>query len=141
MHTLKGLAATLGALALKELAAAAEARFREPANEEDEARLSDVVVGLATASAVLLGVADTLDPPSVLLESDPADPERILEYLDELDALLAERNMRALDVFASLKHEAGSTFADSLQALDAALYHLDFAVAREKAANLKGILK
>ena len=68
------------------------------------------------------------------------DRERLLEHLAELDALLAEQNMRALDVFATLKREADDTLADSLATLDDALFKLDFAAARETTANLKGIL-
>ena len=54
--------------------------------------------------------------------------------------MLAEQNMRALDVFATLKREADDTLADSLATLDDALFKLDFAAARETTANLKGIL-
>ena len=68
------------------------------------------------------------------------DRERLLEHLAELDALLAEQNMRALDVFATLKREADDTLADSLATLDDALFKLDFAAARETTAHLKGIL-
>ena len=68
------------------------------------------------------------------------DRERLLEHLAELDALLAEQNMRALDVFATLKREADDTLADSLATLDDALFKLDFAAARKTTANLKGIL-
>lgn len=48
--------------------------------------------------------------------------------------------MRALDLFVTLKREAGDTLAESLAALDEALFKLDFAAAREKVASLKGIL-
>ena len=54
--------------------------------------------------------------------------------------MLAEQNMRALDVFATLKREADDTLADSLATLDDALFKLDFVAARETTANLKGIL-
>ncbi|MCZ2106234.1 MAG: hypothetical protein LC106_02440, partial [Burkholderiales bacterium] len=66
-----------------------------------------------------------------------------LECLAELDALLLENNMRALDVFATLQREAGEAgdaLADPLNALDEALLRLDFAAARTTTAHLKEIL-
>jgi HPt (histidine-containing phosphotransfer) domain-containing protein len=141
MHTLKGLAATLGAAALARQAAAMETAFKAPgaAGDDDAERIARLGAELEAGATVLLTAADALDPPDAV-DSVPADTERMLEHLDELDALLAEQNMRALDVFATLKREAGNTLAESLAALDEALFKLDFAAAREKTANLKGML-
>ena len=141
MHTLKGLAATLGALALARQAAEVEAAFKADgaAVNDDAERLARLDSELDAGAAVLRAAADALDPPGAT-GGAPADTEQMLEHLDELDALLAENNMRALDVFITIKREAGDALAESLTALDEALFKLDFAAAREKAANLKGVL-
>lgn len=141
MHTLKGLAATLGATALARQATEVEAAFKTngTAANGDAERLARLDNELNASTTVLLAAAAALDPPSAT-DGAPADKERMLEHLDELDGLLAKQNMRALDVFVTLKREAGDTFAESLAALDEALFKLDFATAREKVANLKGLL-
>ncbi|MBK6999694.1 MAG: response regulator [Rhodoferax sp.] len=147
MHTLKGLAATLGAKALARQAAEAEAAFKAVADHDDERdkqRLTELGEGLDAAAAVLRTTADAFDPPHAPptkdaenVENVPLHHDKVLEHLDELDALLGANNMRALDVFASLKREAGGIFAEHLAILDAALLKLDFAAAREKIAHLK----
>lgn len=140
MHTLKGLAATLGATALARQAAAAEAAFAAPSGTSDDTeRLAQLASEIDASVATLIAVADVFDPPHPT-ENVSLDRERLLEHLAELDVLLAEQNMRALDVFATLKREADDTLADSLATLDDALFKLDFAAARETTANLKGIL-
>jgi len=140
MHTLKGLTATLGATALAHQAAAAEATFMAPGGTSDDTgHLAQLATAIDAGAAVLIAAADALDPPHPV-DSAPLDTERMLEHLDELDGLLAEQNMRALDVFVTLKREAGDTFAESLTALDEALFKLDFTAAREKVANLKRML-
>ncbi len=141
MHTLKGLAATLGATALARQAAAAEAAFTAPGGtDSDTGHLAQLASAIDAVVAVLLAAADALDPPHPMDNNAPLDTERMLEHLDKLDALLVEKNMRALDLFVTLKREAGDTLAESLAALDETLFKLDFAAAREKVANLKGIL-
>ncbi len=139
MHTLRGLAATLGALALARQAAATEQAFRADDRRAEERCLAELHDELAVAAAVLLAAADALDPPAAV-PAAPVDTERMLARLDELDTLLGAHNMRALDVFATLRCEAGGTLAESLAALDEALFSLDFVAAREKVANLKEIL-
>jgi len=139
MHTLKGLAATLGAQALRQQAAETEAAFKAAPGDNDGRLIVALGASVEVAATVLRAAAEEIDPPDAA-NADAADPERILEHLDELDGLLAEHNMRALDVFATLRREAAGTLAESLAPLDEALLKFDFAAAREKAANLKAIL-
>jgi len=138
LHTLKGLAGTLGAMALVSRAAAVEAAFKSADSDEDDARLSALAEAFHATVDRLLAAADAIAPATPADGS--ADPERILELLGELDDLLAQQNMRALDMFAALKREAGTRLASSLQPLDEALLKFDFVAAREKAANLNTIL-
>lgn len=140
MHTLKGLAATLGATALARQAAELEATFKAPRSTSNEAvALAQLASGIAASDATFRAVADALDPAQPV-PSLPPNKQRLLECLAELDALLLENNMRALDVFATLQREAGDALADPLNALDEALLRLDFAAARTTIAHLKEIL-
>lgn len=143
MHTLKGLAATLGATALARQAAELEATFKAPRSTSNEAAtLAQLASGIAASDATFRAVADALDPAQPV-PSLPLNKQRLLECLAELDALLLENNMRALDVFATLQREAGDAgdaLADPLNALDEALLRLDFAAARTTIAHLKEIL-
>lgn len=143
MHTLKGLAATLGATALAHQAAELEATFKAPRSTSNEAAtLAQLASGIAASDATFRAVADALDPAQPV-PSLPLNKQRLLECLAELDALLLENNMRALDVFATLQREAGEAgdaLADPLNALDEALLRLDFAAARTTIAHLKEIL-
>ena len=140
MHTLKGLAATLGAQALQQQAADIEAAIRAVPDADLLRQLTDLVVGLESAAAALRTVADALDPVQKTAEGEMA-PAQFHERLEALDALLAESNMRALEVFAAFKQEAGAAFAQSLASLDDALQTFDFTTARKIIAGLEADLK
>ena len=151
MHTLKGLAATLGATALAQQAAQVETACKTapvlgghggecpPDVAAGIAReLAALDAARAAAVAVLVAVADALDPPSADPDAGtPVDRQRLREQLDELGALLDQQNMRALDVFATLQREAGSALADSLHGIEAALFQLDFTAARDQVTHLQ----
>ncbi|WP_301101844.1 response regulator [Propionivibrio sp.] len=141
LHTLKGLAATLGAEALGRLAARAEVQIKcGTSRDEDDAILVELAEQLSEAVALFLRLADTLDPPPFLASEALSDSSRLIERLCELDRLLAENNLRALDVFSALRREAGGMLGEQLTALDKDITRLDFIAAREKAANLKALL-
>lgn len=144
VHTLKGLAATLGAKALAQQAAEVETAFKAFESHDDEQRLAKLGERLDAAAAVLRASADAFElrPHDAIedVEDVSLRKERLFEYLDELDTLLAQHNLRALDVFIVLRREAGGIFSEHLATLDEALLKLDFAAAREKIANLKETL-
>ncbi|MDP1526185.1 MAG: response regulator [Rhodocyclaceae bacterium] len=136
LHTLKGLAATLGATTLARLAADSEIRIKAGTERvEDDSLLANLRETLGRVTAILHTVADRFDPPHANPEA-LADPARLRELLAELDSLLAKNNLRALDVHGSLKREAGNLLGDGLAALDEAIASLNFSAAREKVANL-----
>ena len=151
MHTLKGLAATLGATVLAQQAAQAESACKTAlvAAANSGECLPDATAGAATelaaldaaraaAVAVLATVADALDPPSAGVDvGTPVDRQRLREQLEELGTLLEQQNMRALDVFATLQREAGSALADSVHGIEAALFQLDFTAARDQVTHLQ----
>jgi len=141
LHTLKGLAATLGAKSLASLAADSEARVKTGGNrDEDDRMLLRLRERLAEAGTLLRRIADDFDPPQDMPAGLLTDPAQVIRQLSELEDLLAAHNLRALDVHATLKREAGSHLGPQLAALDEAIGQLDFVAALEKVANLKTIL-
>ena len=168
MHTFKGVAATLGATALAQQAAQAEVACQAVAvagattGSADAIALQavDAVAGARIQAAeVLGGLADALDPlppegPQAAGSSaDLADSKahgtvlpaldvaQLLGQMATLDALLAQQNMRALEVFATLQQELGqcqeAMLVEQLHALQAALQQLDFVAARAVVAHLQ----
>ena len=80
-------------------------------------------------------------------EFDPApapvtvDLDRARALLGDLDQMLAQRNMRAMNIFDELKQVAGDRVATELAALGETIARLDFESARVKVANLVALLK
>ncbi len=137
LHTLKGQAAMLGAQPLANLAAELESAAR---SGEDTARhvenLTRLRTLIDTSAASLLTLAEALDPPQVVAEPAPAEPGCVAELLDELVPLLAENNLRALDVFEALKQATGG-HGERFAELDRAVQRLDFAAAQTLVASLR----
>jgi CheY-like chemotaxis protein len=131
LHTLKGIAGTLGAQALAQQSAAVEARVKEGAQASESAALFDRLAGaLAEAIAVLEGVANTFAPPDAMPATEPAAAANIIvPLLAELEPYLAASNMRALDILAALKQACGGALPVEHAALEAALTRLDFTAA------------
>ena len=141
MHTMKGLTATLGAVALAALAARAERAFDAPADGTDEgaaARRADER-GLARAwrEALRLDVPEIervackfapAVPPDAAALTVPLD--ELLRRLEELAALLREADMAAVDACERLRAAPGA-LAGRLDELDAAVGAFDFDRAAE----------
>ncbi|WAR44172.1 CHASE domain-containing protein [Methylomonas rapida] len=137
LHTLKGLAATLGARALSEQAAAAETRIKDKADRpEIEQLIAALRERLRESNRLLSDLAERLDPPRPAAAAYPANPERILELLKQLERLLVEHNMRALEAHAELKREVAAMPSAPYAALDDAIGKLDFAAAHEQILTL-----
>lgn len=129
LHTLKGLAATLGASALARQSAEAEALLKQGAPAQALEQPLDTLQGLLESTITTLqqagrtmgaadGPADTLPP--------AADHAALRSQLLELDALLAENNLRALELADRLP-PAGD---EHLAQLQQCVQQLDFAQAR-----------
>lgn len=144
LHTLKGVAATLGAKTLAKLAGQMESRVQRvgiaTTHEEDENLLADLDASLAQTIAVFCQTADALDPLDAPPQTLPQDTTLLIAQLTELDDLLAQNNLRALDVYAVFQKEAAGALGSPLAALDEAIAQFDFLAAREKIANLKNLL-
>jgi PAS domain S-box-containing protein len=94
-HTLKGIAATIGAEPLRERAAALELAIREQATA---ARLETAIDALAGELHPLVTAIQRLEaerqPPAL-----QAAPSPLLEVLEQLEALLADDDTRATDLW------------------------------------------
>lgn len=138
LHTLKGLAASLGALALSAAAAKAEARLKtQAAGDAIESLLTPLRAPLSTALRVLRDIATTLAPARDEPAAEPMDAVHLVKRLHEFEGLLADNNLRALTIHELLKQEAGTLASEEFQALNAAIRRLDFVAAREIAARIR----
>ncbi|MEP7282401.1 MAG: Hpt domain-containing protein, partial [Rubrivivax sp.] len=133
-HTLKGLAATLGASTLAGVAADAEQALRGPTDASDAAsRAGDASAALqaALSRAVpalkrLCEGAEAFTPTPIPSDAAlPAAPEALGEALRNLAALLRDADMEALAVLEQLRGR-GAARAAQFEPLDDAVTRLDF---------------
>ncbi len=130
LHTLKGLAATVGAIQLAGVAAELEIRVK---TGMESAKHTEVVAQLRSAVDATIQnltpllqrfspapVSDTV--PEITTDQLHADMARLLE-------LLKTSNMQALDVFDQIRLGQGQRPSDVLQPLAAAIGRLDFPAA------------
>ena len=149
LHTLKGLASTLGAQELAEYVRSCEARLKAQNIDDD---LSDVPTHLEALlvetikklnQIVLQFKADAI-PEKAAVGPAAVDPAAIIALLDQLDPLLAVSNLRALEVHATLKQAYGTAlckaFSTAFEALDHAVNRLDFAAALTASHSLRNVL-
>ncbi|MDO9092808.1 MAG: response regulator [Rubrivivax sp.] len=139
LHTLKGLAGTLGASALADFARSAEAELK---NGKDcatlQARLDSALDETLT---VLDGVAAQFAPAPATSPVEPrADTARLCADLENLEALLADKNLRALDAHAALQKEYGATLGAKLTPIDSAIAQMDFTAALAASQALRSTL-
>ncbi|MDP2005461.1 MAG: PAS-domain containing protein [Rubrivivax sp.] len=133
LHTLKGLAATLGITALARAAAAAEqavsagppAAGAMPACAAVGAALAAALPALANL-AERLRAAATDTPPAAAAPGAQEDHAALHVRLEELAQLLAQSDMRATELAPTLRQQAGSRLGPLLDELDEAVGALDF---------------
>ncbi|QGM45318.1 hybrid sensor histidine kinase/response regulator [Methylocystis heyeri] len=136
LHTLKGLAGTLGAVSLSASVQAAEDRVKtgSPLGEvmgELDAEIEKALVELDQITADL-----ELPTPAVAALDAPA----LLARLDELEPLLAAGNLRMLSVLAELKREQGAALGDALDSLESAVAEMNLEAASRACAALRKII-
>ena len=142
-HTLKGVAATLGAEALSALAAQLERALRKRVEPDELLRMSDRLgEALAEAVVALERAADELAPVYtgvVALQDFEHDA-----YATELDSLvlaLVDSDMAALDRFATLRALTPEALLDALRTVEDALARLDFSGAVDACRRLEAALE
>lgn len=166
LHTLKGLAATLGAQRLSGCARRIEAAIKlgersgedavprqpEPGDmREWRTELGEVWLDTEVAIRNYLERSSRPTPPSKLETSAetpetpetgqiPLDHEVIGAALDELTRLLRDGNLRALDVFATLSLPSGELWRECRARLEDALSRFDFNQAAGCAEDLRARL-
>ncbi|MBU6272234.1 MAG: response regulator [Betaproteobacteria bacterium] len=139
MHTLRGLAAMLGATRLAELAGRIEAMVRTGTAAPASDAIAELVAAAEQARAGLTLIESSLGEP--LPVPGTQDTRGIRQALNELIDLLGHADMRAMDVFESLRPSLGDPIpADTLRTLDEALAVLDFDLALTACRNLLGSL-
>ncbi|AUH50044.1 hybrid sensor histidine kinase/response regulator [Chromobacterium sp. ATCC 53434] len=138
LHTLKGLAATVGAEALSADAAAAEKTLRDPSQPwpDDFAALRQAAPQAAAAARELAGQLLASAPrPST---PPPQANEDLSRELSALRRLLNEANLEALQTFNQLQQRYQDTMPQQFGALSDAIMQMDFAAAARLCDDILG---
>ena len=141
-HTIKGVSAALGAMALSRAAAEGETALRGSADAAGAAALFQEVERLfEEACIVLKDVAEELEPLSAKTEAAAGmESGAIITALGELEALLNASNMKAMQQYQGTKAGLEGSVAvpkDLLSQLDEAMQRLDFAAAGKLCSEMK----
>ena len=138
LHTVKGLAATLGVQALSRVAAQGEAQLGN-AEADLAAVVAPVQRAMAEAQPSLKALATQMqdaEPPlgqgpglASLRDLSKADQESLRRLLQQLLTLLGEFDLEALQLLAQLQAQFDAPLGARLQPLDEALARLEFAQA------------
>ena len=145
MHTLKGMAATLGVQPLAVFADEAEERLR---HAEELGQHAALVAGMrAAVDATLSDIAhvaqalqEAIRKPEAAADTESAAPDLagLRTSLNELTGLLRGADMRALEVYEHLQQRHAVHLKASLQPLDEAMASLDFEQALAHCQALTG---
>ncbi|MEI6701899.1 MAG: response regulator, partial [Deltaproteobacteria bacterium] len=139
LHTIKGVAATLGATALSRAAADGETALKNnSAHEVINSMLQEVERLFGEACRVFNDVATELDPlPAEAAAVSALDNETVVARLLELEALLAAGNMRAMQEYQDIRAGLESALHEQLIPLDEAMQRLDFSAAAELCRKMR----
>ncbi|MDP3653908.1 MAG: response regulator [Rhodoferax sp.] len=156
LHTIMGMAATLGATDLAAMATAAEATIQDPPDTE-AADQTPNPVDLGVWESLQTQVHDTLTHLATLVPVKPATPspahavaqlplhahelEILLQSLHTLAALLGDKNMRSTKVYSQLCAQFGGRPGVDLGALEAEIHRLDFTRALKECNALLNALQ
>ena len=143
LHTLKGLAATLGAAALARHAASAEdALATLPGASLAAGPLKAAIDALGACIEPLRAVSLALDSepaphsPEATGSAAPQDRLEMTRDLEALAGLLRQSDMAAIDAMARLRTRFAATLGEGLEGLDEAVNGLDFDRAGEHCRDL-----
>ena len=151
LHTLKGIAGTIGADSLarfvvsmeKELNQADHLDVLKPMTKKlklliqtssQELRVFSDSLHLRTANISKTETETSATTPSL-------DKQALLEQIHQLNALMTDKNMRAMSVFFQIKTTFGDELGDHLIPLENAINQLDFPLALEKTQILQERIK
>ncbi len=156
LHTLKGLAATLGATALADTAALAEQQVQaactapaSPASAADLAGAAQRVAGAIGSAAPgleallrALQIAHDAGPRQGTMPAlqEAPDQDAVVSALRAMMVQLDNSDMSATDAIVDLRQGVGAALARELEPIDSAIAALDFARARRDCEALIGEL-
>jgi signal transduction histidine kinase/CheY-like chemotaxis protein len=146
LHTLKGNAGTIGAIALANLADQGEQRCKERLNTATQAHFTRhsealLLAGLRAEITALL----TANKPPALISTETEQPlpsgtaldrAALSNGLRELAILLGQHNMRATRLLARLKAQYGQALGTQLEPLTEAVEQLDMDLALQRCIAL-----
>jgi two-component system sensor histidine kinase/response regulator len=140
LHTLKGTAATVGAVALAREAAALEKTLRadataRPSPAAFEAALREAEQGVATIAGSAAAAPEVKELPV-----DAGTAREGLPIVRQLRQHLAQSNLAATSTFAALKAVLGPRLPGPVRALEACLDRLDFDAALPHVAEIDAAL-
>jgi len=111
LHRLRGVAANLGAAEVARLSAGAEHALQQDA---DSLALAAALRQLEQALEVVTRTARSLARPAADPPASHSTPSDMLQKLAELQSLLQNNNLRALDAFRALRPALAAATADAL---------------------------
>jgi HPt (histidine-containing phosphotransfer) domain-containing protein len=143
MHTLAGLASSIGAVRMAAHAVKTEARLYHPETHipvNSTIRIFDVLARRTQDALRTFAAQDRFAPAAIAQSEAASDPSLLPLRLAELDTLLRSANMRALQVFSQLEGMIGSENNAHLLTLKQAVNSLDFKRALECSQQLRASL-
>nr|WP_154373005.1 response regulator [Duganella guangzhouensis] len=132
LHRLRGVAANLGAADVARLTAAAEAALRD--QHADTLAMPAALSRLEQALELVTRTARNLAAPRSNIPTSNESPPDLLQKLAELQSLLQNNNLKALEHFRALRPALGT--AEQAQALGEAVETLNFKIARQIVEDL-----
>jgi len=143
LHTLQGTAGTVGARQLADYALQLERQVRAADGGLSQVfSLNEFDAFVRQSCNALLAYAKGLHEPLPLPEKPHAllDKLRVARLLDQLDALMRDRNMRALAMCEELKCAYGQSQAEELRGLEQSMNDLDFPASLARTRKLREAL-
>jgi CheY-like chemotaxis protein len=139
LHTIKGVAATLGAMALSRAAAEGETALKNnDTPERIKALFQEVERFFNEACSVFPDVAEELAPLPPQAEAGATmEREEIITTLVELEALLKAGNMRAMQLYIETKAGLECALHEQLIPLDEVMQRLEFSAAAELCLKIR----
>ncbi len=143
LHTLQGTAGTVGARRLADYALQMKQRLHTTNGAESPPFSVDEFDAFIRQSCnALLAYAETLKSGSSTTMELRAklDKPGIGKVLDELELLMRDKNMRAVNTFEQLRLTLGPAFGQKLMPLEQAMNNLDFPLSLQHARTLRALL-
>ena len=144
MHTLKGIAGTLGTVALAQLAAEIETQLKQGHRYDPPALVVEQLQQLLQQALVALRAyvaSSQASPKAVTGGTTRSDLASLASLFEEFDLLLLGANMQATQTFAALQARLDSQQPEQRNALANAMRNLNFKLALQLSKQLQKSLQ